>query len=81
MKKSHLNMSIIVCYIKTSIKAPMLLYSSNDSRGNTVTRAMSFEKCRKGQTGSEKGDEIALFMGGRLSEIDSVGLKNRMLTK
>ncbi len=81
MKESHLNMSIIVCYIKTSIKDPMLLYSSNDSRGNTVTRAMSFEKCRKGQIGSEKDDEIALFMGGRLSEIDSVGLKNRMLTK
>ena len=81
MKESHLNMSIIVCYIKTSIKVPMLLYSSNDSRGNTVTRAISFEKCRKGQIGSEKGDKIALFMGGRLSEIDSVGLKNRMLTK
>ena len=44
VKESHLNMSIIVCYIKTSIKAPMLLYQSNDSRGNTVTRAMSFEK-------------------------------------
>ena len=44
MKESHLNMSIIMCYIKTSIKDPMLLYQSNDSRGNTVTRAMSFEK-------------------------------------
>ena len=81
MKESYLNMSIIVCYIKASIKAPMLLYPSNDSRGNTVTRAMSFEKCRKGQTGSENGDKIVLFMDGQLSEIDSVGLKNRMLTK
>ena len=44
VKESHLNMSIIMCYIKTSIKVPMLLYSSNSSRGNTVTRAMSFEK-------------------------------------
>ena len=44
MKKSHLNISVIVCYIKTCIKDPMLLYQSNDSRGNTVTRAMSFEK-------------------------------------
>ena len=26
VKESHLNMSIIMCYIKTSIKAPMLLY-------------------------------------------------------
>ena len=26
VKENHLNMSIIVCYIKTSIKAPMLLY-------------------------------------------------------
>ena len=47
MKESYLNMSAIMCYIKASIKDPMLLYSSNDSRGNTATRAMSFEKCRK----------------------------------
>ena len=44
MKENCLNMSAIMCYIKTSIKSPMLLYQSNDSRGNTVTRAMSFEK-------------------------------------
>ena len=81
MKESYLNMSIIVCYIKASIKAPMLLYSSNHSRGNTVTRAISFEKCRKGQTGSEKGDEIALFMDGQLSEIDSACLKNKASDK
>ena len=47
MKESYLNMSSIMCYIKASIKDHMLLYLSNDSRGNTVTRAMSFEKCRK----------------------------------
>ena len=47
MKECYLNMSSIVCYIKTSIKVPMLLYSSNSSRGNTVTRAISFEKCRE----------------------------------
>ena len=62
MKESYLNMSAIMCYIKVSIKDPMLLYSSNDSRGNTVTRAMSFESVEKGQIGSEKGDKIVLFM-------------------
>ena len=51
-----------MCYIKASIKDPMLLYSSNDSRGNTVTRAMSFESVEKRQIGSEKGDKIVLFM-------------------
>ena len=50
-----------MCYIKASIKDPMLLYSSNDSRGNTVTRAMSFESVEKGQIGSEKGDKIVLL--------------------
>ena len=62
MKESYLNMSAIMCYIKASIKDPMLLCSSNDSRGNTVTRAMSFESVEKGQIGSEKGDKIVLFM-------------------
>ena len=47
MKENHLNVRAAVCYIKKSIKDPMLLYQSNDSRGNTVTRAMSFEKCRE----------------------------------
>ena len=62
MKESCLNMSAIMCYIKASIKDHMLLYSSNDSRGNTATRAMSFESVEKGQIGSEKGDKIVLFM-------------------
>lgn len=62
MKENYLNMSSIMCYIKASIKDHMLLYSSNDSRGNTVTRAMSLKSIGKGQIGSEKGDKIALFM-------------------
>ena len=63
MKESHLNMSIIMCYIKTSIKAPMLLYQSNDSRGNTVTRAMSFEKCRKRADWFREGRINCIFQG------------------